>query len=407
MSTPTIRPIVAEEVMPFWTALARGFGGDPHPSDEDDRLERLEAMMGLDRTIAAFDEDTIVGTAGTFGFDLTVPGSSVPMGGLSLVTVQPTHTRRGLLRAMMEAHLDDVRSHEEPVAGLWASESSIYGRFGFGVAAEYLDISFEAGAVGYDDIDGVDRIALLDADAAAGALPGIYGSAVGQRPGMLSRSDAWWKHRVFDDPEHHRGGKSSRRYAVAYRGGDTVGYVAYRQKENWEDFLPHGTVHVVEIIALDDDARHGLWQYVSTIDLFPKVENWNVPVDFELPLQVRDPRRIKRVLNDGLYVRIVDVSRALEARGYRVSDSIVFGVHGDDVDGTYRLEVSPEGATCAPTDAAADVEMELRTLGSLYLGGMSASRRARAGLISGSPAAIERLDAIMSWDIAPWCPEVF
>ncbi len=181
----------------------------------------------------------------------------------------------------------------------------------------------------------------------------------------------------------------------------------YRQKENWEGFLPNGTVHIIEIIALDDDARVGLWEFASTIDLFPRVENWNVPVDFELPLRVRDPRRIRRSLHDGLYLRIVDVAAALEARRYRVEDSLVIGVHGDDVDGTYRLDVSADGASCVADTSEADVEMDLRTLGSLYLGGMSAARRARAGLITGSDEAVVRLDALMSWGIAPWCPEVF
>ena len=111
MEQPTIRPIVAEELDSFWVALARGFGSDPEPEEEGQRLERVEALMGLDRTIAAFDGSEIVGTAGTFGFDLTVPGGSVGMGGLTMVTVQPTHTRRGLLRSMMEAHLEDVRDH--------------------------------------------------------------------------------------------------------------------------------------------------------------------------------------------------------------------------------------------------------------------------------------------------------
>ena len=72
---------------------------------------------------------------GRLSVQLSVPGGTVPCGGTTVVGVAPTHRRRGVLRAMMRAHLDDVHERGEPIAALWASEETIYGRFGYGPAA--------------------------------------------------------------------------------------------------------------------------------------------------------------------------------------------------------------------------------------------------------------------------------
>ena len=113
--------MVGDEVEDFSRAIAHGFGDDLSPRDRDERIERLDAMMGLERTIAAFDGDTIVGTGGTFGFDMTIPGGAIPMAGLSMVSVRPTHTRQGILRSMMAAQFNDALEREEPISGLWSS----------------------------------------------------------------------------------------------------------------------------------------------------------------------------------------------------------------------------------------------------------------------------------------------
>ena len=129
----TVRPIEASEFETFRAKMARGFGCDPYPQDDPVFFRKI---IELERTVAAFDGDELVGTCGAFSFDLTVAGGTLPMGGTTIITVQPTHRRRGVLRAMMTAHLDEIRERGEPLAGLWASETSIYGRFGFGQAAD-------------------------------------------------------------------------------------------------------------------------------------------------------------------------------------------------------------------------------------------------------------------------------
>lgn len=404
-----IRTITDDDVDLFRRRVSRGFGGD-HDSDEA-AAERFAAVFEYDRLFAAFDGDDIVGTGGALSFGLTVPGGAeVAMGGTTIVTVQPTHRRRGVLRSIMDAHLDEIAGRGEPVAGLWASESAIYGRFGYGPATYSHIAELDANTVEFLEEPAKGSVRLVESDEASTIAPAVYEQARPTRAGMLTRHDAWWTHRLIADPESRRGGNSARRY-LAFEEGDAVsGYVAYRQKGKWEDWLADGQVEVSEVITTTSAAHTGIWAYLTNVDLFPNVEWWNMPVDDELPMKVTDPRRIKRRLSDALWLRIMDVPSALTARQYEYDGVITFAVSDPtkpDNSGTYRLEVADGVGSCERVSSNADLAFETDVLGSLYLGGGDALGLARAGRIEGDPRAVTTLHRMFRTDRAPWCPEIF
>lgn len=404
-----IRTITDEDVALFRSRVSRGFGGD---LDSDESAEeRFEALFEKDRTLAVFDGNDIIGTGGAISFGLTVPGEAeVAMGGTTIVTVQPTHRRRGVLRALMDRHLDDVGAREEPLAGLWASESSIYGRFGYGPATYRHVAGFGANALTFLADPPTESVRLMEADEAEPIIRPVYEQVRPTRAGMLTRSDAWWQHRQLADPQSSRGGKSARRFAIFEESGVVSGYATYRQKDNWEDFISDGLIDVIELVATSTAAHAGLWAFLSNIDLFPNVDWWNMPVDDTLPLKVADPRRIRRKLRDGLWLRVMDVAEALAARRYEADGVVTFEVHDatrPDNSGTYRLEVSGGVGNCERVSADPDIAFDADVLGSLYLGGGDALGLAFAGRIEGEPGAVTTFHRMMRTDRSPWCPEVF
>ena len=402
----TVRPITDSEVAVFRRQISRGFGGDVQEEDDS----RFRAVFDLDRTVAAFDGTDLIGTCAAYTFTVTVPGGELPMGGTTIVTVQATHRRRGVLRAMMRAHLDEVQSRGEPLAGLWASEASIYGRFGFGPAAEGYEMSLAAKTIQFTGDAPAGRVTLLERGEAESVFPGVYERIRPTRPGMLSRSDDWWRTQVFDDPKHRREGRSSKRFAVYTSAGGADGYAIYRQKEKWEQEFPVGEVFVVEVLAATPEAHDGLWRYLTTIDLFPNVRYWNVPVDDELPWRVTEARRVQRRIGDSLWVRLLDIPAALTGRTYRSDGHLVLGIRDPFLpgnDGNYELTVDAGAAQCRRTDAEADLRLDVDALGALYLGAHRASTLAFARRVSGSEQAIATANQLFAWDPAPWCPEVF
>ena len=406
-----IRTLSPEDVDLFRGRLARGFGHDGDRDDEAAR-ERFQAVFEYDRVFAVYDHDDIVGTGGAFSFGLTVPGGrEVPMGGTTIITVQPTHRRQGVLRSLMDRHLDEVADRGEPLAGLWASEASIYGRFGYGQATFRHITKIDAKAVVFrDPPDDSVRLRLVESDEAQRLLPTIYESVRPDRPGMLTRTEEWWAHRRLADPESARSGKSAHRYLVCETGGDATGYAVYRQDAKWDDFVADGEVVVVEVLARDPTAHRAIWSFLTSVDLFPRVSWWNMPTDDPFPALVTDNRRVRRTLADAMWLRPMDVIAALEARAYERDAVLTFSV--EDVtrpknSGIYRLEVSGGSARCTRTTDTPQLSMNIDVLGHLYLGGGDARAMAAAGRLDGDPEAVTTLHQAFRTDTAPWCPEVF
>ncbi len=404
-----IRPVVADELEAFRRQLGYSF----HHDADDKHADHFAKILELDRSFAAFDDDELVGTGGAFSFGISVPGGgSVPAGGTTMITVRGTHRRRGVLSSMMRYHLDEVRDRGDAVAALWASESSIYGRYGFGPAAWRHSVTIDRPHVRFRD-DAPGRSGRIDLIEPADHLPDlmrVYDDARTVRSGMLSRSDHWWREIRFYDPEDWRDGFTSFRYALYRENGEARGYARYRVKENWEEGFPAGKLGIGEVLAMDLEAYAGIWRFLIGIDLIGEITTWNSPVDDPLPWLLEDSRRVRRKLGDSLWVKPVDIPAALSERRYAVPGHVVFEVEdpfNEEINGVYELDGGPDGAECTPSEREPEFSIDNGDLGAIYLGGNRLDTLVRAGRVTGHPAALHRADLMFSWTPAPWCPEVF
>jgi predicted acetyltransferase len=402
-----IRPITDDEIHAFRETLYVTFGADGDVDPEGDDQQRAVVEPG--QAWAAFEGRTIIGTAATFNLDITVPGGNgLRMAGLTMVSVRPSHRRRGLLRQLIQRHFDDARERGYPVSGLWASEAQIYGRFGYGMAAfceAYTITNAHALRIGRGRDDGraFDDLESIDEPRARQVLPPVYARAIAERPGAPRRSEAWWRVRRFAENAWARGGASKRRHVIARRGDDTVGYIAFRQRGKFTNGQPDGSLEIIELLGLDARAEATLWKFALAVDLFPNVTWGNAPADDPLPWLVDDFRRVQRRRADGLFLRIDNVPATLEARMYLRDGTLRIGVGGT----TYELAVEAGRARCSTTTRSADIECDVQALGSLYLGAVTASSLARAECVRGERKSLVLADQMFASDVAPWCPEVF
>jgi predicted acetyltransferase len=384
-----LRPVTEDEWATYVGVVGAHFG--LHPTDHDTATAR--SRMELDRTLAVFDEGEIVGTASAWSFAMTVPGGEqLPCAGVTFVGVRPTHRRRGLLRRMMERQLDDVAARGEALAALTASESVIYGRFGYGVASVKREWSLRReGTVLVRPPEAEGRVRIVGPDEARKVVPDVYGQAIRRIPGAVTRSEPVWDE-WFHDQEDERGGASALFFAV-HDGG---GYVAWRRKG--EEVL---VVH--ELHAVDDEVEAALWQFVLDVDLVREIRGRRRPVDERLAWRLADPRRlvVEHEVDD-LYVRLVDPAAALSARTYGSDDEVVLEVTDPfrpANDGRWLVS----GAGCQRTARDVDLALGASELGSLYLGGVAPSLLARAGRIEEiRPGALRRADALFRSPVAPW-----
>ena len=401
------RPIEPDQWREFRDNMGLAFGWDHSGASERDD-EAFQALLDVSRTRAVFDGDAIVATLGAFDLELTVPGSVVRAGGTSFVSVRPTHRRRGVLRALMKAHIEDVRERGEPMAALWASESSIYGRFGYGVAAqlsrEQIDRAHTAFARPFE---APGRLRFVEREEAQKLFPPLYDRLRLERPGCLARNEVWWRDRKLLDSAWGRGGASPLRHVAYEEAGELRGWLSYRSRG--ED--DRATLLVDELFGADAVARTALHRFTFDVDLIKRIVLWNQPVDGPLRWLLADPRKLERRIFDSLWVRLVDVAESLSSRRYACEGALTLRVRDADLewnDGSFRLEAAPDGARCDPAASGdADVELDVADLGAAYLGGARFGEMARAGRIEASPEAAARADTLFGWDRAPWCPEIF
>ncbi|WDT55209.1 GNAT family N-acetyltransferase [Streptomyces sp. G7(2002)] len=390
--------------------LNRAFG-EPPPTPEQRAVRREVTETG--RSFGVWDGADCVATAGAFSFGLTVPGGAeVPTAGVTMVSVQPTHRRRGLLRAMMRHQLADVRERGEPLAVLTASEPAIYGRFGYGAAAQDMQLTVDTLRLAAPELPGVDevRLRLVDPASALADCERVYAQLVPARPGMLARRPGWARMAVLDPPGE-REGAGELQCVVAEVDGEVRGYVRYAVKPVWDDAGPAGVVRVRHIEALDPVVYAALWRFLFGIDLTSSVSVRTRPVDDPLPHLVGDMRRCVPVLRESLFVRPVEVGAALAARTYRTPVDVVLEVTDPFCpwnEGRWWLTGDGTGASCARTTDPAGLALSVRELGSAYLGGFSLTALAAAGRVRElRPGALAAASVAFGSDVAPWLPHGF
>ncbi len=409
---PQLKHVTDATFTEFHKAIARGFQEEPHAE-----LKDLDRKLFENRRMFGFKVGRRwVATCGDFARRLTVPGgAAVPTAAVTVVTVHPPYRRRGLLTAMMAHQLEQVARRGEPLAALWASESLIYGRFGYGPAVNRTvltgtnrRLTFLPGVRAAGSVDEVTREVFL---AAARAL---HEAMRPERPGTMSRDDGAWEFAVFDK-EFARGGASELRYVLHYdEAGDVDGFATYRFKEKFEND-PESEVRIKEVWAEDPSAHAGIWRYLLDLDLARTFRLWCAPIDEPLRHLVADARAVETSVTDGLYLRVVDVQAALAARKYAAGIDLVIEVDDPMLpanSGRYRLVTDghPEGATAEVTrvSSAPDLSLGVLELGTVYLGGVALTDLHRVGRVTEhTPGALVAASTAFGWHRAPYCPDMF
>jgi predicted acetyltransferase len=390
---------------------------DPAPIDET-ALVFWQEWWGHDltRRLAGVVDGTIAGTAGAFATELTVPGgSTIPLCAVTAVTVLPTHRRRGILRQLMQEQLADAVDRGETAAMLIAAEWPIYGRYGYGMAIEAAQTTLDARTARFLPAPGRDpagEIELVEPSALKELAPPVFDVHRAQVAGPISRGPMTWdlllglRVRPGQDPPKGR-------VAVVHRAPDgTVdGYALYHAKDTWQDNTPRVEIVVDELITTDPRAYRELWVYLASIDWVTTVKAGVRPIDEPLRLLLEDGRAaVQRDRSDHMWVRILDIRRALEARRYETPVALVVEVHDQQLGlgGRFELDAGPDGATATPTARDADIALEIDALGGAYLGNTPLWWFAQAGKVEErTPGALVRLDAALRTTHAPWCTTNF
>lgn len=403
-----LRDATADDFDGICRTLYTAFGANVHNDEKE--VERL--TFEPERNHVVTHEAEIVATAGAYTRDLTVPGAMVPAAHVAFVAVQPTHRRHGLLSRLMDHQLHTV---SEPIAVLWATEGRIYQRFGYGLAARSASMEINTREV----------TLLPSAPPAVGGLRAtipaearkemqqVYERSRALQPGRSSRGERWWDV-ILADPESRRRDATTMRVALFSDADGASGYALWRAKSGWNaSRAPSGQTKLIELVAVTPAAYAALWRFLLSIDLARTVTAPLIGAEEPIWYLVNEPRQLNARLADGLWLRVVDLPAALEARRYAASLDVVFEVTDALLPanaGRWRLQVSADGsARCSPAAGpAADLECDIADLGAAYLGGTPLAHLAFAGRVrQARTGALAEAAAAFSWHVTPTATEIF
>ena len=399
-----IRQRTEEELDAYRITSEIAFGDEPRLDPESTRewLSRHE----MDRDVAAFENGQMVGTAGAYSTRMTVPGGdSIPVAAVTDVTVLPTHNRRGIGTMLMRDQLERVRDRGETGAALWASESIIYGRWGYGMAVQHDAVTIDTRHSRFEhQVTPHGNMRIVSIDEARRIFPRVWERATPRWPGFMVRKPEFL-YRTLRSPNPEAGPADGSLYQAVYeQSGSVDGYVMYR-------VLPGGderSLKILELVPTTGEAHAALWRFCFDVDLTWKVSYDLTPVDDPLWWMLADPRRLKRTRYDAIWLRVVDVPSALTARKYASAGSLVIEV----VDkfcpwagGRFELDADEAGASCRATRQEPDIVMGAAELATGYLGGGNFRGMARAARVEErSDGALKRADAMFAAERAPWSP---
>jgi predicted acetyltransferase len=363
---------------------------------------QITTLLEPGRTVGAFVEDQLVGTADAVTSGLTLPGGAVVgHAAMTHIGVLPSFTRKGIATDLVNHQLRDIAGRGEVIATLRASEATIYERYGYGVASSSQTVEVQtARAALRPDVGAGGPVRLLDAAHVWDALPGIYARNRPSRPGTLDRPDVWWQGLRL------RTESSSGPWYVVVHGapGSETGFARYRPVDTETWFVSdQRTIVVEDFFAPTTEAYLGLLRFLIELDLIDRVVFWMLPVDDPLPWLLLD-RRAMRVtaVHDETWLRIVDVEKALTARQYEGDGAVIIAVN-DPLLPDNSISVSIAGHGAEVTEQRPRLRVGVEGLASVLLGDATWRSLAVAGLAwAGDPAVVDVADRLFAVHDAPY-----
>ena len=398
MSRIQFRDGLEHERIQYYRSLHRGFGG--HYAADEGHLEHDKAAYGpMASSVCAFDGEELVGTSSWVQFELTVPGGKTDFMGVTDITVAATHTRRGIMSEMMRRLLIKGLEAGQHTAGLWASESIIYDRFGYGISGGGNVAKIDTRDARFRTMPSIDgEIRFADHVKIRQIAPEVWQKTAAVTPGMMLRFDAQWD--WIYNPKRIRRIREHKPFYVTYdENNDYLGYVTYSIQHCDDDLHSTNLVHIHELIAANTVAEAALWRFILNIDLATEVIHRHHPMKSNLLWLLADPRKLSLTSYDSVWIRILDPAQALAARTYSSPGEVAIEVTDEFCpwnEGVYLLSSDADGSSsCEPTNRPSEVTMPIASLGAIYMGATMSYDLLRADrVVEQKPGAVAQIDTM-------------
>lgn len=267
-----------------------------------------------------WDGDRLVGSLMNLPCGQWFGGRSVPMGAVRGVAVASESRGSGVATRLMDEMLRETRAQNMPISTLYPATHTFYRKLGYEIAGTQCHYELDLQRISARNR----RARLVSFEASDFAMrEGIYRLVAGRTNGLIDRSPWFWQRTAASKTMKVRG------YVVLGVDGDPEGYFVY---EAGEKGLPQEGYRIAIrdwMFLTRDAAERALAFFADYRSVASSIHWWGGPIE---PMEViagEEAMAIK--LHHPWMVRLVDVPRALEARGYRrdLEGRISFTVEDD------------------------------------------------------------------------------
>lgn len=412
----TIRHLTDDDLVDAGQVFVGSLGGPLLAGEKAEKqAERYRRYWDVEQSLGAFDgHGKLLGVAATWPAEFTVEGgAAVSCAAVPSVGVRPDSHRRGVGRALLEQQVREATDRGAAVMALNASETGIYGRYGYGPTSPWWAVRTDPRMLRWREDAPVAApgsiTELDDIETARELLPPFHRRAFGRWAGELSRPDNWWWVRT-----RSRDDEPAPRVAVHRdEDGEVDGSIMFSVKEGFDDVGFANEVSIGDCVATTPRVLAVLWRWILERRLVGKVRSERTDPRLPLEWMLVEPRAmVTEYRADAAWVRILDLPHVLGARPAGGSGEVRIRVVDRLVevnDGTWLLR-GDEGRPLEVerTDAEPDVTLSVDLLAPLAWGYARATTLAAAGRIDvGDEAGVRTLDRLLATAGPSWCSTGF
>jgi predicted acetyltransferase len=380
-----IRKLKQEELFESLTLSEFAFQYELTSEEKEERITwtKPEQVWGY------FDEGRLAAKLTILDSHIWLHGESFAMGGIAGVATWPEYRRKGMVGQLLKRALRAMKEAGQSVSFLHPFAFSFYRKYGWETYIDYLKYEITTELLPRFELQDGAKIERINKDWKL--LNGIYEAYAKGYNGMLKRDGEWWNNRIF---------KFKKGSIAIYRDaqGELKGYIFYQVQNN------SCTVH--ELVFLNEEARRGLWKFISDHDSMIEKVILIAPSDDKLPFLLSNPR-IKQEVVPYFMARIVDVQSFVQQFPFaKAGDGERFYLQVSDSQAEWnnglfeiRIEASGEAkVTKQPLSDAKEDQLltcDIQTLSSLLMGYQKASFLHEIGRLDGREAEIKRLESLI------------
>lgn len=304
-----------------------------------------------------FDGDKLISQVAVYPMKVRIFNKTYDMGGLTGVGTYPEYANQGLMHKLLYQSLKNMKEKEQTISYLYPYSIPYYRRKGWEIVSDKITFEINDYQLPKNKrVSGeVERV-----DVESEEVKKAYERFAIKTHGALLRDELAWNEYLLWD--------SDDLMAAVYYSEDNEpdGYVLYGIKDE--------VFHIKDMIFVNEEARSGLWNFISAhFSMITKVIG-NTYTDEPLAFLLEDAD-IKETISPYFMARIVDLEKFIEQYPFKPDtiDREWTFIMDDPIlswnQGTFTLRISNEGkGEIIRASSKTDDKVDIQTMTTMLLG---------------------------------------